>query len=200
MSNSLSNFYQLTGEVERAARDGILPANRFVAMQMSLEVLHARAACRGKTSDPGLLRLLKSVRDAALDLLRVPRGHDHKMGKCIDRLNEARELLWDALPREETQADEKVAGEGRNTKQRKETKGKHIDARILKLLSDRPESVSWSGQQIADALGCGKSTVMESATWKNTIGPVRQQARLRKQLDKLKRPSKRRKPRHYHKD
>lgn len=48
-------------------------------------------------------------------------------------------------------------------------KGKHIDARMLKVLQDDPEPLWWPAQKWAKVLGCSKATVVESRTWKEKI-------------------------------
>lgn len=40
-----------------------------------------------------------------------------------------------------------------------------VNARMFDMLSIKPESQGWSAQQWADHLGCGKSSVAESAAW-----------------------------------
>jgi hypothetical protein len=52
----------------------------------------------------------------------------------------------------------------------KKTKGKGIEAQMLKLLHDKPhEVVGWSASQWAFALGCAASTVKETDTWKDKL-------------------------------
>jgi hypothetical protein len=60
----------------------------------------------------------------------------------------------------------------------KKTKGKHIDERMLGVIRDNSEAMYWSSPQWADNLGCGKSTVIESKTWKQTCRPTRERERL----------------------
>lgn len=52
-------------------------------------------------------------------------------------------------------------------------KGKRINERILGKLQQYPDSLYWSAQQWADALGCSKSTIAETPTWKTTIRAAR---------------------------
>ena len=48
-------------------------------------------------------------------------------------------------------------------------RGKHIDARMLKILTERPESLEWTCRQWAEHLGCSLSTVAATQTWKKHI-------------------------------
>ena len=56
---------------------------------------------------------------------------------------------------------------------RKGVRGANIDARMLKVLSERPESLGWSCRQWAEYLGCACSTVAGTATWKIRIPQAR---------------------------
>jgi hypothetical protein len=56
---------------------------------------------------------------------------------------------------------------------RKGVRGANIDARMLKVLSERPESLGWSCRQWAECLGCACSTVAGTTTWKIRIPQVR---------------------------
>ncbi len=49
------------------------------------------------------------------------------------------------------------------------TKGKNIDAQMLKLLEDHHNCYGWSAQDFADRLGCAKSTVLATKAWNNII-------------------------------
>jgi hypothetical protein len=52
----------------------------------------------------------------------------------------------------------------------KKTKGKNIEAKMLKLLADKPhEVVCWSAAQWATALDCAESSVKETRTWAETL-------------------------------
>jgi hypothetical protein len=55
----------------------------------------------------------------------------------------------------------------------KGVRGANIDARMLKVLSERPESLDWSCRQWAEHLGCACSTVAGTKTWKIRIPQVR---------------------------
>lgn len=48
----------------------------------------------------------------------------------------------------------------------KKTKGKNIDARMLKVMAENPECLDWSSRQWAAELSCAESTVREGRTWK----------------------------------
>jgi len=56
---------------------------------------------------------------------------------------------------------------------RRKGRGANIDARMLKVLSERPESLGWSCRQWAECLGCACSTVAGTTTWKIRIPQVR---------------------------
>jgi hypothetical protein len=56
---------------------------------------------------------------------------------------------------------------------RRKGRGANIDARMLKTLSDRPESLDWSCRQWAEHLGCACSTVAGTTTWKIRIPQAR---------------------------
>jgi hypothetical protein len=53
------------------------------------------------------------------------------------------------------------------------TKGKNIDARMLKKLADDPVSANWSARQWADYLHCSAGTVKETKTWKERLKAAR---------------------------
>jgi hypothetical protein len=53
------------------------------------------------------------------------------------------------------------------------TEGKNIDARMLKVMAENPESHGWSARQWADHLGCSPGTVKETRTWKERLRAVR---------------------------
>jgi hypothetical protein len=52
-----------------------------------------------------------------------------------------------------------------------------VAAQMHELLQRKPESRGWSAQEFATSLGCGKSTVVESETWK-TLQKMRAEAEL----------------------
>jgi hypothetical protein len=56
---------------------------------------------------------------------------------------------------------------------RRKGRGANIDARMFKVLSERPESLDWSCRQWAEHLGCACSTVAGTTTWKIRIPQVR---------------------------
>lgn len=77
-------------------------------------------------------------------------------------------------------AEEKVtdAGNGKVVppvpQKSKKTKGKNIEARMLKLFMDEPHEVaSWSLRQWALALDCAESTVCGTGVWKNKLTAVK---------------------------
>jgi hypothetical protein len=62
-----------------------------------------------------------------------------------------------------------VAGAGTG----KGAKGKLVNERMLATIKKDPGSISWSAQEWADHLKCGKATVVESQTWKDTVRAAR---------------------------
>jgi hypothetical protein len=52
-------------------------------------------------------------------------------------------------------------------------KGKNIDARMLKVMAEKPESHGWSVRQWATHFGCSASTVADTKTWKERLKTAR---------------------------
>lgn len=48
-------------------------------------------------------------------------------------------------------------------------RGKHVGARMLKLLEDDRSCYDWSAEQFAQNLGCSKPTVINTKAWKNIM-------------------------------
>ncbi len=68
------------------------------------------------------------------------------------------------------------------------TKGKNIDARMLKTLADEPESTGWSSEDWADRLKCTSGTVRQTNTWKKHLPALRaREALTRGELKRLDR-------------
>ncbi|HEY7154767.1 MAG TPA: hypothetical protein VH575_12465 [Gemmataceae bacterium] len=61
---------------------------------------------------------------------------------------------------------------------RRPSRGKHIDAEMLRTIRDRPEAAYWTARQWAEHLGCGKSTVGETNTWRTHCRLARERERL----------------------
>ena len=57
------------------------------------------------------------------------------------------------------------------------------DSMIAEMASNLEAVKGWTAQQWANRLGCGKSTVVETQTWK-TLSFVRQQAKAEKRNDR----------------
>ena len=74
---------------------------------------------------------------------------------------------------ERTKPESTTISDANKAKPRRATKGKAINAQMLKVLDQKPESRNWSAQQWADHLGCAKSTVGTCQVWKNTLATVR---------------------------
>jgi hypothetical protein len=70
------------------------------------------------------------------------------------------------------------AAEQGERKPSRAAKGKHVDERMLSGIRDNAEALYWSSKQWADNLGCSKSTVIDSPTWKQTCKPARERERL----------------------
>jgi hypothetical protein len=56
------------------------------------------------------------------------------------------------------------------------TKGKNIDARMLKVMAENQESHGWSARQWADHLDCSDGTVKDTKTWKERLKAARAMA------------------------
>jgi hypothetical protein len=52
-------------------------------------------------------------------------------------------------------------------------RGKNIDARMLKVLTENFESHGWSARQWADHLDCSDGTIKDTPTWKERLKAVR---------------------------
>jgi hypothetical protein len=81
-------------------------------------------------------------------------------------------FLADAMDRLESEVAVPPA-----TNAEKKTKGKNIDARMLKVLADNKESFGWSAAQWADHLKCAESTVKDTPTWKGPLAAFRANAK-----------------------
>lgn len=57
-------------------------------------------------------------------------------------------------------------------------KGKNVEARMLKVIAEKPESLTWSASQWAQHLGCSAGTVKGTETWKERIASVRAAAKV----------------------
>ena len=71
------------------------------------------------------------------------------------------------------QNQEQAFAGGTTTSAAKKTKGKNIDARMLKVLTDNRLACDWTSEQWAQHLDCAESTVRESNTWKKQLKKVR---------------------------
>ncbi len=61
-------------------------------------------------------------------------------------------------------------------------KGKRINEKMLGRIQREPDSLYWSAQQWADALGCSKSTIAETQTWKTTIRAAKARERAEREM------------------
>jgi hypothetical protein len=52
-------------------------------------------------------------------------------------------------------------------------KGRNIDAQMLKVMAENAESHGWSAREWADYLGCAKSTVVGTPTWRERLKATR---------------------------
>ena len=82
-------------------------------------------------------------------------------------------------------------------------KGKNIDARMMKVIAETPESSGWSAREWGAHLGCSHSTIIESTTWTERLDKVRA-LNAADGISKFDRsgtkPRGRRKPKHHSKD
>lgn len=70
----------------------------------------------------------------------------------------------------------------------KRARGKNIDARMLKAISEDQSRLSWSASKWAEHLGCSKGTVGGCNTWKNMIRAARALFAADKKTQARKRP------------
>lgn len=61
-------------------------------------------------------------------------------------------------------------------------RGKRINALMLEKLVRNPESLNWSISQWMTVLGCAKSTIAETSTWKDRIRPAQIVARADREV------------------
>jgi hypothetical protein len=73
----------------------------------------------------------------------------------------------------DTLSEPSKRGINQTTTQKRAVKGKHIDAQMLKVLAEKPESYGWSARQWADELKCSDGTVKATNTWKERLKAVR---------------------------
>ena len=71
------------------------------------------------------------------------------------------------------------------TSKGKKTKGKNIDAQMIRVLQENAESASWSARQWAVHLKCSKGTITECKTWTNLL----RKSRALAAAEKLDQPS-----------
>jgi hypothetical protein len=88
-------------------------------------------------------------------------------------------------PEGSQQPDPKPASRPRSAK------GKNVNARMLAMMGDRPESVHWTAEEWARELTCAKSSIVSTPTWLETLAAAKAMA----QLDQKKRVDRRRRPR-----
>jgi hypothetical protein len=81
----------------------------------------------------------------------------------------------EAEPRDELKGDKKSP--------RKAT----VNIRMLEVIQDNPESLGWNSPQWARHLKCGKSTVVETKTWKD-LRTGRERERAERALDRRRKP------------
>jgi hypothetical protein len=60
-----------------------------------------------------------------------------------------------------------------DTPTKRQTKGKDIDAKMLKVMTEKQESWAWSARQWADHLGCSDGTIKGTKTWRERLPAVR---------------------------
>jgi hypothetical protein len=96
---------------------------------------------------------------------------------CIDYLESVLLKLGSCPQAADEPAGKAVAARKRSAPA-SATKGKHIDERMLAAIRDDPERIYWSSPAWADYLDCGKTTVIESRTWRETCAPARARERL----------------------
>jgi hypothetical protein len=62
-----------------------------------------------------------------------------------------------------------------------------VNARMLQTIQEDPDAMGWSCKQWAQHLRCAKSSVVETATWKN-MSITRERARAERRRDRGRRP------------
>lgn len=78
-------------------------------------------------------------------------------------------------------------------------RGKNIDAKMLKIMAELARSHSWTIREWAECLGCSRSTVGESKTWKERLSKLKILNAIdsRDKMDKSRtNPKGKRKPKH----
>ena len=101
---------------------------------------------------------LKAVmRELAEPLL--PRTHDEQVRWVLDGIEPELRPSADANPDDGAKV--------------RAVRGKNIDAQMVKVMLENQESAGWSAQQWADRLGCAKSTIAGTKTWKERLNAVR---------------------------
>jgi hypothetical protein len=65
-----------------------------------------------------------------------------------------------------TEGKRKVNNTIKSREGTQKTKGKNIDAKMMKTLAAKPESIDWPSGRWADELDCAESTVRGTDTWR----------------------------------
>ena len=169
-------------EIERLLSEDIL--NFSAASRQAYESW--RSACRAVQREAGLLKvdgcwhlfhLHESGDDRPSDRGRVARlvTETNLGGANLELVKVAADSLaaW-AIENSPHKTEPKSVAKRRTTVN---------DSMVAEMASDLETVKGWTAQQWADRLGCGKSTVVETQTWK-TLSFVRQQAKAEKRNDR----------------
>jgi hypothetical protein len=163
MSKPLDAFLHLIGQVEDVARRRIIPADRTKALDLSFDIMQAGLRCNGVTTDREIRQDLLDAEEAALDVLRIPRGASHELiAERLNRLYRIRKLLWKALPRSETRPTERSVPTSQQAIEPSRKPSKLATA--LALLQLHPD---WTNKQIAASVPCNEKYLSQSPHFKN---------------------------------
>lgn len=77
-----------------------------------------------------------------------------------------------------TEGDAKASEGEKTTADSQKGKGKNVNARMLDAIQDDPEKIYLSSKQWADLIGCSKSVIIDSLTWKTVCKPARDREAL----------------------
>jgi hypothetical protein len=123
-----------------------------------------------------------SSEDAIAHVQSAPGFDPRELLKAMRRQTSRVALRTQALVTQERPAppanDTKQGGKGKG----RGAKGKKINERMLGRIQSEPESAYWTAQRWAEALGCVKSTVVGTRTWKVTISALKASERVEREM------------------
>jgi hypothetical protein len=115
-------------------------------------------------------------RTAARNALAGPGADDVRMLRaCLAALDSVSDT---PPPATATGTQPAEGGKPKPAGRRNRGRGKNIDARMLKAISENREAIGWSVRQWAEHLECQISTVAETRTWKEHLAKYRDAQRV----------------------